>query len=177
MSQRRVLRAGEEIVFELRCRAFEQLQRLSLAYHDKTRVGDSLYRVAYDTHAAQTLLASVVVPIATGCVMLVGILFVMVRIDPMMTMITLAAAPLFFLTITIFGKRIELGSRRYHENETALVAALQEALVSIRAIQTFTMESAFGFRFRKMADDSCRTHQHLMHQQLLFGGLDRKSVV
>ena len=171
LSQRLLLRAGEQIVFELRCRVFEQLQRLSLAYHDKTRVGDSLYRVAYDTHAAQTLLASVVVPIATGCVMLIGILFVMVRIDLMMTVITLAAAPLFFLAITIFGKRIEAGSRRYHENETALVAAIQEALVSIRAIQTFTMESAFGFRFRKMADDSCRTHLQLMHQQLLFGGL------
>jgi ABC-type multidrug transport system fused ATPase/permease subunit len=33
------------------------------------------------------------------------------------------------------------------------------------------MESAFGFRFRTMADDSCRTHQQLMNQQLLFGGL------
>jgi len=170
-SQSLILRAGEQMVFELRCRAFEQLQRLSLAYHDKTRVGDSLYRVAYDTHAAQTLLANVIVPVATGSVMLVGILTIMVRLDLMMTLITLAAAPLFFLTITIFGRRIETGSRRYHENETTLVASLQEALVSIRAIQTFTMESAFGFRFRKMADESCRTHQQLMNQQLLFGGL------
>ena len=170
-SQQLVLQAGEQLVFELRCRAFEQLQRLSLAYHDKTRVGDSLYRVAYDTHAAQTLLASVVVPVTTGVLMLCGILIIMVRIDLMMTLITLAAAPLFFFTITIFGRRIEAGSRRYHENETALVTALQEALVSIRAIQTFTMESAFGVRFRRMADDSCRTHQHLMQQQLLFGGL------
>jgi len=170
-SQLLILRAGEQIVFELRCRAFDQLQRLSLAYHDKTRVGESLYRVAYDAHAAQTLLASVIVPIATGGVMLCGILTIMVRIDLTMTLITLAAAPLFFLTITVFGRRIEAGSRRYHENETTLVTALQEALVSIRAIQTFTMESAFGIRFRGLADASCRTHQQLMRQQLLFSGL------
>lgn len=170
-SQLVVLRAGERMVFELRCRAFDQLQRLSLAYHDKTRVGDSLYRVAYDAHAAQTLLASVIVPMVTGSVMLVGILIVMARIDGMMTLITLSAAPLFYLTITFFGRRIAVGSRVYHEKETALVSALQEALVSIRAIQTFTLESAFGFRFRNMADESCRTHQELMRQQLLFGGL------
>jgi len=46
-------RAGEKTVFELRCQAFDQLQRLSLAYHDKTKVSESLYRVAYDAHAAQ----------------------------------------------------------------------------------------------------------------------------
>ena len=29
----------------------------------------------------------------------------------------------------------------------------------------FTMESAFGIRFRGLADASCRTHQQLMRQQ------------
>jgi ATP-binding cassette subfamily B protein/subfamily B ATP-binding cassette protein MsbA len=165
-----LLGAGERIVFELRCRAFNQLQRLSLAYHDKTRVGESLYRVAYDAHSAQTLLANVFAPILTGSLMLCGILAIMVRIDLAMTLITVAAAPLFFFTIKIFGRRIESESRLYTECETTLVSALQEALMSIRAIQTFTMESAFGVRFHDQASQSCRRHQKLMATQLLFGG-------
>src|SRR5215468_4015543 len=51
-----IIRAGEKLVFELRCAAFDQLNRLSLAYHDRTKVGESLYRVAYDAHAGQSLL-------------------------------------------------------------------------------------------------------------------------
>src|SRR5688572_17965686 len=43
-----IIRAGGRLVFELRCRAFDQLHRLSLAYHDRKKVGESLYRVAYD---------------------------------------------------------------------------------------------------------------------------------
>ena len=165
-----LLRAGERIVFEIRCKAFDQLQRLSLAYHDKTKVSESLYRVAYDAHAAQSLLAGVIVPVATGSIMLCGILAVMTRIDLAMTLITLAVAPLFFLTITAFGKGIQTASKRYHESETTLVGAAGEALTSMRAVQAFTMESAFGVRFREQAKESFRMHQQLMRSQLIFSG-------
>ena len=43
---------GLGMVFRLRCRLFEHVQRLSLAFHDATPVGDSLYRVTWDTYAA-----------------------------------------------------------------------------------------------------------------------------
>lgn len=165
-----LLRAGERIVFELRCKAFDHLQRLSLAYHDKTKVSESLYRVAYDAHAAQTLLAGVIVPVVTGSLMLCGILVIMARIDVLMTLITLAVAPLFFVTIIAFGKRIEAASKRYHESETSLVGAAQEALTSMRAVQTFTMEAAFGVRFRGQAEKSYHAHQQLMRSQLIFAG-------
>jgi ATP-binding cassette subfamily B protein/subfamily B ATP-binding cassette protein MsbA len=166
-----LLRGGEHIVFQIRCRAFDQLQRLSLVYHDKTRVGESLYRVAYDAHAAQTMLAGFLAPVLTGIIMLCGILAIMARIDPAMTLITLAAAPLFFITIKLFGRRIESDARRYHESETSLVSALQEALMSIRTIQTFTMESTFGVRFHNQASQSRRNHEKLMSAQLLFAGV------
>jgi ATP-binding cassette subfamily B protein len=165
-----LLSAGEKIVFELRCKAFDHLQRLSLAYHDKTKVSESLYRVAYDAHAAQSLLAGVIVPVVSGGFMLVGILVIMVRIDLAMTLITLAVAPLLFVTIASFGKRIETASKRYHESETTLVGAAQEALTSMRAVQAFTMESAFGLRFRDQAKTSLKTHQLLMRSQLIFAG-------
>jgi ATP-binding cassette, subfamily B, bacterial len=166
-----LLRAGERTVFELRCQAFDQLQRLSLAYHDKTKVSESLYRVAYDAYAAQSLLAGALVPVATGTLMLFGILVVMARIDLTMTLITLAVGPLFFLTITAFGKRIEGASKRYHESETSLVGAAQEALTSMRAVQAFTLESAFGVRFRDQARTSYRAHEQLMRSQLAFSGV------
>jgi ATP-binding cassette subfamily B protein/subfamily B ATP-binding cassette protein MsbA len=165
-----LLSAGEKIVFELRCKAFDHLQRLSLSYHDKTKVSESLYRVAYDAHAAQSLLGGVIVPVVTGICMLVGILAIMSRIDLAMTLITLAVAPLLFLTITAFGKRIENASKHYHESETKLVGAAQEALTSMRAVQAFTMESSFGLRFRDQANTSLKTHKQLMRSQLAFAG-------
>ena len=39
---------------------------LSLSFHDTTKVGDSLYRVAWDTYAVQTLLNNAIVPATTA---------------------------------------------------------------------------------------------------------------
>lgn len=48
-----LIRAGARLVLQLRCKVWDHLHRLSVAYHDRTKVGESLYRVAYDAHAAQ----------------------------------------------------------------------------------------------------------------------------
>src|SRR4051794_3741595 len=57
-----LMRAGARIVQQLRRDAYEHLHRLSLAFHDRAKVGDSLYRVAYDANAAQGLINGAVVP-------------------------------------------------------------------------------------------------------------------
>src|SRR5215831_1665469 len=76
-----LIRAGGKLVFELRSAAFDQLNRLSLAYHDRTKVGESLYRVAYDAHAAQSLQSGAVFPAVSGILLFTGILVVMIRLD------------------------------------------------------------------------------------------------
>jgi ATP-binding cassette subfamily B protein/subfamily B ATP-binding cassette protein MsbA len=163
-----LIRAGEKLVFELRCQAFDHLHRLSLAYHDRKQVGESLYRVAYDAHAAQSLLSGALVPIFTGTLLFTGILIVMLRLNVIMTLITLSAAPAFLLLIKKFGKRIDAHSTRYHEEETRLVSAAQESLASIRAVQAFTMEARSSVRFRNLARKSFAQHLKLIFTQLHF---------
>jgi ATP-binding cassette subfamily B protein len=161
--------AGGRIVQQLRCHAFEQLHRLSLAFHDRTKVGDSLYRVAYDAHSAQTLLNGALVPMFSGVLLLAGATLIMLRINVLLTLVTLAAAPLFFIIIRGFGRRIDEESRRYHENESAIVSSLQESLSSIRAIQAFTLEPQTGERFRVRSEQSLASNQRMTRTQLIFG--------
>jgi ATP-binding cassette subfamily B protein len=46
---------GLRMVFKLRCALFDHIQRLSLRFHDSTTIGDSLYRVAWDSYAVQSI--------------------------------------------------------------------------------------------------------------------------
>src|SRR5258708_37234065 len=55
-SQLLLIRAGNTLVLQLRSKVCDHLLRLHLAYHDKAKVGDSLYRLAYDTPRLQALL-------------------------------------------------------------------------------------------------------------------------
>jgi ABC-type multidrug transport system fused ATPase/permease subunit len=163
-----LIRAGANVVQQVRCHACDHLHRLSLAYHDRRKVGDSLYRVAYDSHAAQSLLNGALVPIATGALVLVGAAIVMFRIDAPLTLATMAVAPLFFFIIRGFSRRIDEESRRYHENESALVSTVQESLSSIRAIQAFTLEPETRSRFRAQSEQSLHANQRMTRTQLIY---------
>ena len=163
-----LIRVGARIVQQLRCTACDRLHRLSISYHDKNKVGDSLYRVAYDSHAAQAMLNGAIVPAATGALLLFGAVIIMLRMNPVLTITTLAVAPLFVVIIRGFSKRIDQQSRRYHENESKLVSTVQESLSSIRAIQAFTLEPAAGERFRSQSEDSLEANQKMTRTQLIY---------
>ncbi len=163
-----LIRAGARIVQKLRCTACDHLHRLSLSYHDRTKVGDSLYRVAYDAHSAQTLFNGAVVPIFTGTLLLVGATAVMFQINLWLTLVTLIVTPAFFLIIRIFGRKIDQHSRRYHESESALVSSLQESLGSIRAIQAFTLEPDTSRRFREQTEQGIAASRRMTLTQLIY---------
>lgn len=163
-----LIRVGARIVQQLRCAACDHLHRLSLSFHDKTKIGDSLYRVAYDAHAAQAMLNGAIVPSAIGILTLIGAVLIMLRINWALTLTTLAVTPLFVLIIRGFSRRIDRQSRVYHENESKLVSIIQESLSSIRAIQAFTMERLAGERFRVNSEQSLDANQRMTRTQLIY---------
>ena len=163
-----LIRAGAKMVQMLRCEACEHLHRLPLAYHDQRKVGDSIYRVAYDAHAIQSLLNGAIVPIATGLLILTGAIIVMLKINVLLTLVTISVAPVFLVIIRGFSRRIDEQSRSYHENESSLVSTIQESLSSIRAIQAFTMEPLTAERFRGQAESSLAANEKMTRTQLIY---------
>jgi len=163
-----LLRAGAHVVQQLRCHACEHLHRLSLAYHDSRKVGDSLYRVAYDSHAAQTLLNGAIVPSANGVFVLLGAAVVMLQINAPLTLVTMAVTPLFWGIIRGFSRKLETQSRRYHESESTLVSTIQESLSSIRAVQAFTLEPLTGETVRIQSDKSLAANQRMTRTQMIY---------
>ena len=169
ISQFLLIRAGGRIVAQLRCATCEHLHRLSLTYHDKAKVGDSIYRAAYDTTAALSLLSQAVAPALTGVLVLVGVLIIMSSLDGPLTLVTLAVAPCFYFLIRSFGSRIEKCSKDYHERESALVSTLQESLSSIRAVQAFSREPQLSRTIHDQTGQSLNALQRQVFVQLLFG--------
>jgi ABC-type multidrug transport system fused ATPase/permease subunit len=167
-SQYLLILAGNRTVQRLRGQVCDQLLRLSLSYHDRRKVGDSLYRIAYDTPAAQTLLSGAIVPMASGVILLVGISLVMWRIDPLLTVVSLATTPVFWLLIKGFGRAMERKSKVYHERESSLVSFVQEALSSIRVIQAYTREQKIATEFDHRTEASVAANSRLTLVQLAF---------
>ena len=168
-SQLWMIHAGNRMVKAIRVAALDHLYRLPLAYHDRSKVGDLLYRAAYDSYALQSLLSGVLVPMFSGLCVSLGVVIVMLNTDVTLTLITSATAPLIWLNIKNYEQRIAKRAKRFHDSEGELAANLQESLSSIRVIQAFTMEAANNRVFAERAETSVRENLKKSGAELSFG--------
>ena len=88
------------MVNDLRGALYAHLQRLSLAFHDRQRVGDLLYRITADSFAVQTMIMNGVLPILSAVVLLAGMLIILFPLDPTLTLLALTVVPVLFALIS-----------------------------------------------------------------------------
>jgi ATP-binding cassette subfamily B protein/subfamily B ATP-binding cassette protein MsbA len=138
---------GQRMVWNLQGDLYAHLQRLSLAFHTRRKVGDLLYRVTADTYAIQTLATNALFPVVSASLFLVGMVVVMARLDPVLTLLALAVCPVLMLALAGLNARIAASAQRARERESGVYALVQGALSSIRVIQAFTRERDEHRRF------------------------------
>jgi ABC-type multidrug transport system fused ATPase/permease subunit len=123
---------GLRMVFRLRCALFDRVQQMSLSFHDSRPVGDSLYRVTWDTYCVQTLFNSGLVPAVTAVITLAGISAVMVAMDWSITVAALAIGLPLVVLIRRLDRPTTERSLRVHERESDVSSLVQETLSASR---------------------------------------------
>jgi ATP-binding cassette, subfamily B, bacterial len=145
---------GQRVMHDLRRMLYHHIQRLSLAYHDQKQTGDLISRVTSDIDAIQSLISSVLLGMLANILTLIGMIGVMLYLNWKFTLIALSIAPLLFLVVFSFTRRIKQASRAVRKKEGALVSVLQEVLSSMLVVQAFTREDYEQRRFEKQSIES-----------------------
>jgi ATP-binding cassette, subfamily B, bacterial len=159
---------GQRMVNDFRSELYAHLARLSLAFHSRREVGDLLYRLTSDTFAIQTLTMNGFFPILTSLVLLVGMVVVMVRLDPLLTLASLAVVPFLFLAITRLSTRITTLSTDARVKESAFWSVAQRTMGAIRVIQAFTTEEEEHGRFVERSSASLAANLRLYTFQSVY---------
>jgi len=159
---------GQRMVNDFRSELYAHLARLSLAFHSRRQVGDLLYRLTSDTFAIQTLTMNGFFPILTSIVLLVGMIVVMARMDPLLTLVSLAVVPLLFLAIARLSHRITALSTDARVKESAFWSVAQRTMGSIRVIQAFTTEEEEHRRFVERSSESLEANLRLYTFQSVY---------
>jgi len=152
---------GLRMVFRLRCRLFDHLQRLSLTFHDTTTVGDSLYRVTWDTYCVQALFNTGLIPALLSSFTLLGITGIMLFVDWLLTLVALAIGIPLLILIRKLDRPMRDRSLRAAQRDSDISSRVQETLSSIRAVQAFGREASENQRFGHDADASLRAKLRL----------------
>src|SRR5579863_10234448 len=134
------IRVGQSMVNDLRGALYAHLQRQSLAYHGRQRVGDLLYRITADSFAVQTMIMNGLLPILSAVILLVGMLIVLLPLDPVLTVLALTVVPVLFVLISSFNKKIISISTEVRERESRVYSLVHWTMSAIKLVQAFAKE-------------------------------------
>src|SRR5438309_6897314 len=138
---------AQHFVFAIRRDLFAHMQRLSLRFHDQQRTGDLITRLTTDTQAIQEMIAEGIITLGTNACVLMGMLVVMFWLSWKFALVSLSVAPLLFLTVFRYKRRIKFASRQASASTGQLASLAQETLASIRIVQGLAQEEQQTERF------------------------------
>ncbi len=161
---------GQRMVNDLRGALYAHLQRLSLAFHSRQKVGDLMYRITADSFAVQTMIMNGLLPILSALVLLAGMLVVLIPLDPGLTLLSLTVVPALFLLIAVFNRRIAGIATEVRERESMVYTLVQWAMSSIKVVQAFTKEEEEYGRFIGASRASLQATLRLYSWQTLYSG-------
>jgi subfamily B ATP-binding cassette protein MsbA len=146
--------AGHRVMRDVRNALFGHLQRLSLAFHNRQRVGDMTVRLAGDIDRLQDMLVAIFDTLLPNSLLLLGLAVAMIVIDPEFGLLALAIAPLLFFVTYRYTLRIKWASRRAREAEAGIAAHASETLTAIHAVQAFSREEHEDRRFASRSQEA-----------------------
>ncbi|MGA7239152.1 MAG: ABC transporter ATP-binding protein [Bryobacteraceae bacterium] len=138
---------GQLAMFDLRKELVEHLQTLDLAFYDHNPVGRLVTRVTTDVDVLNDLFASGLVAIAGDVAALSFIVFIMLRLSPMLTLIMMLAMPFVIFATSIFRRSIRQSYRRIRLAIARINSYLQEHITGIAVLQLFNRESRSALEF------------------------------
>lgn len=149
---------GQRVMRQLRQELFAHLQRLPIAYFDRTPVGRLVTRSTNDVESLNELFTSGVVAGLGDLVTLGAIGVVMLSIDPWLALAAFAVIPLVVLISRAFQSRVRASYRDIRAALARLNAFVQERFAGVRVVQLFGRESRERRRFEVLNDAHLDAH-------------------
>jgi len=141
---------------DLRVDVYTHLQTLDLDYFAESRTGDLSYRLTEDIDRIGEVIGKFFHQFVPSVLQLIFVLAYMIYLNWILTLTTLAVAPLIALLIAWFGERMLNLSRRSQDQVSNLAALLSEIFSGIRLVRAFATESYEIERFKQEAEQNSR---------------------
>jgi ATP-binding cassette subfamily B multidrug efflux pump len=148
---------AENVLFDMRRQMFSHLQRVSLSFMDKTEVGRLMSRLQGDVNSMQEFLETSVLSVG-DITLLVGIVGVMLYLDPKLGLLTLSVLPILFIVRLFWLPLARKSFMAAHETNSVANGALAEAIHGVRAVQSMDRQGVNFTLYDDKAKANLLTH-------------------
>ena len=162
----RVTSVGERVICELRADIFSHLQRLSMSYFDRTKVGRIIARGTHDLQAMRHTMVWSLPRLVQMSMTLIGAMVMMAWADVRLFAALVFMVPGLWLTNHLFRQRVSEAWRDVREWTSRITANVAENISGIRVVQAFTRENTNLTAFNELQDHAVASH---MRAARIFG--------
>ncbi len=159
---------GQQLAYGLAADLFAHLQRLSLRFHHRKSLGDSIRRVTTDSGSITTIVKDALIPAASSACSLVIMFLVLLRLNWSLALVSLAVVPMLAFTLRRYAGPMLQASYGQQEVEGKLYEVVERTLSAMPIIQAFTREEQAEERFRASTDASLAAAMSTTKVQLQF---------
>jgi subfamily B ATP-binding cassette protein MsbA len=131
---------AKRVGYDLRHMVYHHVQRLSLSFYEQRQTGDMVVRLTSDIDAAEDFISSAVLGVVLDLLTLAGMTAVMFYLDWRFSLIGLSVAPVLFVVVYRFTRRIKKATRAVKKKESELASVVQESISSARVVKAFARE-------------------------------------
>ncbi len=146
--------AGQSVLYRMRTEMFNHLHRLSLGFFDHNKVGKLMSRVQNDVNQLQEVLTQGILNMLTSLLTLVGIIIVMITMNPRLALLTFTVLPVLGIVVIIWQRYARRAFIRVRQAIAVVNDQLQEGISGVRVIQSLSREDINIGQF----DDVNREH-------------------
>ncbi|BAU29658.1 ABC-type multidrug transport system fused ATPase/permease subunit [Aneurinibacillus soli] len=131
---------SNRVLYDIRSRAFDHIQKLSLRYFHNHRAGEVISRVINDVEQTKSFVDTGLMNIWLDLVTLLIAVAIMMSMDGWLTLVSICMFPLYGFSIKYFYSRLRGLTRTRSQALATLQAHLHERVQGVPVIKSFALE-------------------------------------
>ncbi len=131
---------GQRVIRSIRTETFDRMERLPVAWFDRTPTGRLMTRLTSDVEALQELISSGLVSTVGDAAVLLGTAAILLAMDVRLALVTFAVLPVLVAFVELLKKFIREANREMRRKLARLNAYLQEQVSGISVVKAFGQE-------------------------------------
>jgi len=145
--------AGHRVIFDLRQALYLHVQRMSLSFFDRQKIGAVVSRMTTDIASAQNFVGAAFVNTAMDLSCVAVIIVLLFFVHAKLALVSLSVLPFYGVVSHHLQKRIREKSRAMHHQLQEISGDLHEQFAGISTIQAFTQEETEAREFRVQSEE------------------------
>ncbi|CDQ20369.1 ATP-binding cassette, subfamily B, MsbA [Halobacillus karajensis] len=131
---------GSHILYDIREKLFDHIQRLSLRFYSKTKTGEIISRVIHDVEQTKTFVITGLMNIWLDMITIVIAIIIMLTMDPWLTLVSIALFPFYGFAVKYFYARLRRLTRDRSQALAEVQGHLHERVQGVPVTRSFALE-------------------------------------